>query len=158
VVLALGRDAPAALWQSCVAALAVEPWAPWTAMAARARGDAVVLERALPSLIDSVRTAGPHPGGVSMPTQPSGTVPEIAVTAVVLEALAGARGSSRAATRAIERGRTFLRRWQCVLDRAPGLVDLRTALGAFPASPIDAGLRVDVTGHALLALLATKRR
>ena len=34
------------------------------------------------------------------------------------------------------------------------VVHLRTALGAFPGSPIHAGLRVDVTGHALLALLA----
>ena len=153
VAVALGREAPAALWQACVGGLAAEPWAPWTAMAARARGDVAVLERALPPLIDSVRAAAPHAGGVCMPKHRPGAVPEIALTAIVVEALEGSCSSSRPAARAVERARRFLRRWQCLPDRAPGAIDLRTALGAFPGSPIHAGLRVDVTGHALLAFV-----
>jgi hypothetical protein len=87
-----------------------------------------------------------------MPEQPAGALPQIALTAIVVEALAGAR--ARPAAQAIARARGFLRRWQCLPDRAPGSIDLRTALGAFPGSPVHTGLRVDITGHALLALLA----
>jgi AMMECR1 domain-containing protein len=156
VALALGRDAPAALWKACVRALEREPWAPWTAMAARARGDVAVLERALPPLVDSVRAAAPHAGGVCMPGQRPGAVPELALTAVVVEALSPSASRSRAVARAILDARRFLRRWQCLPEQAPGSIDLRTALGAFPGSPIHAGLRVDVTGHALLALLGAE--
>lgn len=152
VVTALGTDAPAALWKACVDALEHEPWAPWTALAARARGDDGVLRRTVDPLVTSVREVAPHAGGVCMPGRGAHAVPELALTAVVIEALATAR--SRPAAAASKRGRAFLRRWQCLPDRAPGLMDLRTALGAFPATPIHGGLRVDVTGHALLALLA----
>jgi AMMECR1 domain-containing protein len=152
VATALGPEAPTALWDACVSALASAPWAPWTALAARARGDRATLERTLAPLVDSVRRGGPHAGGVCMPEQPAGALPQIALTAIVVEALAGAR--ARPAAQAIARARGFLRRWQCLPDRAPGSIDLRTALGAFPGSPVHTGLRVDITGHALLALLA----
>lgn len=156
VALALGREAPAALWQACVRGLEKEPWAPWTALAARARGDVAVLERTLPPLVDSVRTDAPHAGGVCMPSHRPGAVPELALTAVVMEALAPSASRSRAVAQATVRARQFLRRWQCLPEHAPGSINLRTALGAFPGSPIHAGLRVDVTGHALVALLAVK--
>lgn len=156
VALALGREAPAALWQACVRGLEREPWAPWTAMAARARGDVAVLERTLPPLVGSVRADAPHAGGVCMPSHRPEAVPELALTAVVVEALAPSASRSREVTQATVRARRFLRRWQCLPEQAPGAFDLRTALGAFPGSPVHAGLRVDVTGHVLLALLAVK--
>ena len=67
-----------------------DPWAPWTALAARIRGDRAVVERVERDLIASV---GEH-GAV---TGPGGR--EVARTAVVVEALSpfGLRTTMRAA-------------------------------------------------------------
>lgn len=148
VVLALGERAPPSLWASCVRALGKRPWAPWTALAAHGRGEAEVYARCLPPLVASVRAEAPYEGGVSEGA--SSGVPEIALTAIVVEALVGAR--SLAARVAVRRARAFLVRWQCLPACAPGLIDLRTAYGAFPASPVHPLLRVDVTAHACMAL------
>jgi hypothetical protein len=147
VVAALGRRAPAALWQACVASLEREPWAPWTVLAARARGDRAVLERAEPALIGSVRRSSPHVGGVAVPA--TITIPEIAITALTAEALAAS--PDRAAKAAVRRARAFLQRWQ-ITERGPACAAAR-AFGAFPASPVSMLLRGDMTGHALTALL-----
>jgi AMMECR1 domain-containing protein len=149
VALALGARTPAALWKTCVAALANEPWAPWTALAAHALGDARVLQQTLPVLAASIRAEPPHRGGVLRGALRG--VPEVALTAIAVEALAlGER--TRGDRAALVRGCSFLERWQCLPGRVAGAIDLRTAHGAFLASPIDAHLRVDITAHALLAL------
>jgi hypothetical protein len=141
-VAALGSLAPGPLWDACVRDLETRPWAPWTAIAARARGDAAVLARCAPALVASIRDAPPHEGGCS-----ARPVPETALTAVTVEALA----PLPAARPAVRRARAFLRAWQIPDDPpAPLLPD--AAAGAFPASPVVESLRVDVTGHALLAL------
>jgi len=88
-----------------VADLERRPWAPWTAMAARARGDAGVLARCERALAASIRRGPPHEGGAAL-----GDVPQIAQTAAVVEALAGSR--SRTGRAARTRGAAFLRRWQ----------------------------------------------
>jgi AMMECR1 domain-containing protein len=147
VVAALGPKAPAPLWQACVASLEREPWAPWTVLAARARGDRVVLERAEPALVSSVREASPHVGGVA--EHATTHVPEIAITALTAEALAGS--PDHAARAAVRRARAFLQRWQ-ITERGPACA-ATTAFGAFPASPVSMLLRGDMTGHALGALL-----
>jgi AMMECR1 domain-containing protein len=144
VVAALGREAPPELWKACVRDLDARPWAPWTAIAARALGDSRVLARTTATLVASIRAAPPHAGGCAV--RP---VPEIALTAVVVEALAAAPR----ARRAVERARRFLRAWQYMPPaiRAPLRPDI--VHGGFPASPVADLLRIDVTGHALLALL-----
>jgi AMMECR1 domain-containing protein len=147
VVAALGRKAPASLWQACVASLEREPWAPWTVLAARARGDGAVIERAEPALVSSIRKFSPHVGGVS--AHAATGVPEIAITALTAEALAAS--PDRAARAAVARARAFLQRWQ-ITERGPGCAAV-TAFGAFPASPVSMLLRGDMTGHALTALL-----
>jgi len=146
VVAALGGNAPASLWQSCLTSLEREPWAPWTVLAARARGDGPVIERAEPALIESIRKSAPHIGGVVAHMAPG--VPEIAITALTVEALAAS--PDRAARAAVARARAFLRRWQ-ITERGPGCAAV-TAFGAFPASPVSMLLRGDMTGHALAAL------
>lgn len=141
-VAALGPDAPAALWEACVRDLDAHPWAPWTAIAARARGDGAVLARCAPALAASIRERAPHAGGCS-----ARPVPETALTAVTVEALA----PLPAARSAVRRARAFLRAWQIPADPpAPLLPDV--AAGAFPASPVVELLRVDITAHAMLAL------
>lgn len=140
-VAALGKEAPAALWAACVGDLDARPWAPWTAIAARARGDDGVLARCASALEASIRAAPPHRGGCS-----ARAVPEIALTAVTVEALA----SLPAARAAVRRGRAFLRAWQVPGEPPASLVS--EAAGAFFASPILEALRVDITGHAMLAL------
>jgi hypothetical protein len=144
VVAALGREAPPALWEACVSDLDAHPWAPWTAIAARSVGDARVLARTSTTLASSIRAAPPHTGGCGV--RP---IPEIALTAVVVEALAAVPR----ARRAVERARDFLRAWQHMAPaiRAPLRRDV--VHGGFPVSPVADLLRVDVTGHALLALL-----
>jgi AMMECR1 domain-containing protein len=143
VVAALGCEAPPALWEACVSDLDAHPWAPWTAIAARALGDSRVLARTSTTLASSIRRAPPHTGGCGV--RP---IPEIALTAVVVEALA----ASPRARHAVERARDFLRAWQHMPPaiRAPLLGD--AARGGFPVSPVADLLRIDVTGHALLAL------
>lgn len=147
VVTALGRNAPAPLWQACVTSLEREPWAPWTVLAARARGDGAVIERAEPALIESIRKSAPYTGGVTAHTATG--VPEIAITALTTEALAAS--PDRAARAAVARARAFLQHWQ-ITERGPGCAAV-TAIGAFPASPVSMLLRGDMTGHALTALL-----
>jgi AMMECR1 domain-containing protein len=146
VVAACGPAAPPALWQACVASLDREPWAPWTVIAARAYGDMAVVERAERALVASVRRRAPYAGGVSPPS--STGMPEIALTALVAEALAASTG--REAKAALRLAREFLLRWQ-VKAYAPACA-APAAFGAFPATPVSLALRCDMTGHALAAL------
>jgi AMMECR1 domain-containing protein len=150
VVAALGMLAPEPLWRSCVDHLNTQPWAPWTAIAARVRGEGAVLNRARRVLTQSIRLRPPAAGGCS-----ATAVPETALTALVVEALApDSEGSERKANRlAVE----FLRSLQFTRERAPGPIDPDLAAGAFPASRIVDFLRGDVTAHALLALTAPQR-
>jgi hypothetical protein len=142
VVAALGADAPREIWDICVRDLDQQPWAPWTAIAARARGDRATLARATRTLASSIPHRGPHAGGAAV-----GAVPEVALTALVAEALSG---SPHAA--ALRAARGFLRRAQIHATRR-GALDPSLSHGAFPLSPVADGLRCDVTAHALLALL-----
>jgi AMMECR1 domain-containing protein len=147
VATALGPDAPESLVTACERDLVERPWAPWTVLASvrrRMSGDS--LSRAVEALVDSIRKEGPHRGGVSRTE-----VPEVALTALTVEALRGVRqtGPVRAAT---ARGEEFIRSWQVGCEDAPAAFDLDSAVGAFLGSPISSGLRADVTGHALLAL------
>jgi AMMECR1 domain-containing protein len=145
VVTALGAAAPQALWRCCVANLERRPFAPWTALAARARGDHAVLERCVARLVSALREGGPHRGGAGVTE-----VPELALTALTVEALDGI--DAPGATAAVERGRAFLRRWQLRAGRVPAYLDPALAVGAFPASPVALVLRADITAHAVLAL------
>jgi len=146
VAAALGPMAPRSLFRAAAGDLADRPWAPWTAMAARARGEARILERCERALIASIRTGPPHAGGASITP-----IPELAQTAVVVEALLPS--SSSAAKAAVQRARAFLRRWQLLPGAIPASLDPALSAGAFPISPVVEALRCDVTGHALLALL-----
>jgi AMMECR1 domain-containing protein len=150
VVAALGARAPAELWEACKARLAVHPWAPWTAIAARAIGDRGTFERCAPPLVASVPAEAPHAGGVRWPGAAGGG--EIALSAIVAEALAPSRAPE--SRRAVRAALAFVRGWQFCDATTPVTVDPRTAQGAFPGAPGDANLRVDVTGHALGALLS----
>jgi hypothetical protein len=145
VCAALGRSAPPALYAAAVRGLDQRTWAPWTMMAAEELGDAPTRARCEAALVASIRDAPPHVGGANVTA-----VPELALTAVVAEALA--RSRSRVARAAVARARSFLRRWQLVGDHIPGELDVAIAGGAFPISPIISALRCDVTGHAVLAL------
>lgn len=148
VACALGAAAPDRLWRACVAALDGAPWAPWTLLAASARGDGETRARAERPLVDSLRRGPPHRGGAE-----ATAVPELALTALAVEALAGSTGTeARAAAR---RGRAFLLRWQILPGRRSAAL-APAALGAFPASPVAALLRCDITAHALAALLARR--
>jgi hypothetical protein len=142
VVAALGPDAPCEVWDACVRDLDTRPWAPWTAVAARARGDRGTLARVTRTLASSVERRGPHAGGAAL-----GAVPEVALTALAAEALANS--PHRAALRS---ACAFLRRAQIDASRR-GSLDPSLGHGAFPLSPVADGLRCDVTAHALLALL-----
>jgi AMMECR1 domain-containing protein len=147
VATALGADTPRILRDACIGHLADHPWAPWTVLAhARLSLSGDLLSRAVEALVRSVREEGPHRGGVAM-----AGIPEIALTALTVEALRGVRatGPVRAA---IRRGKAFLRAWQIDGERAPAAFDLEASHGALMASPISSVLRADVTGHALLAL------
>ncbi|MES1178045.1 MAG: AMMECR1 domain-containing protein [Myxococcales bacterium] len=145
VVAALGERAPSSLWQICRRNLEAEPWAPWTAIAARARGDGETLARAVRALIAAVRERGPHTGGVG-----PGSVPEIARTAATVEALHGIETNEARAARAL--ARSFLLKHQIHGDRCAKTPEPLAVHGAFPQTPIHDLLQVDVTGHALMAL------
>jgi AMMECR1 domain-containing protein len=147
VVAALGARAPGDLWAACVADLDRRPWAPWTAIAAAARGDRAVRTRAARVLAGALRRAAPHRGGAEGPP-----IPEVALTAVSVEALT--RHPAPWARTAALRGRAFVASMQLAGPRLYAALDPELALGAFPASPVADMLRGDVTGHALLALLA----
>ncbi len=140
----LGGDAPASLWQACVRDLESRPFAPWTLIAARARDDAATEQRLTRALADHLRAHPPHAGGAAV-----ARVPEVALTAVAVEALLPSRDSQARA--AVARGQEFLRRWQLLGDRIPPAYDVELARGAFPGSPISDVLRGDITAHALLA-------
>jgi AMMECR1 domain-containing protein len=142
VVAALGTRAPDALWAACVADLDARPFAPWTALAALARGDRAIHARIARTLVAAIAARG----GVA-----SGSVPELALTALTVEALAAGPATSEARA-AVARGRAFLARWQFVPGCVPAALEPRAALGAFPLSPVVSVLRCDVTAHCLLAL------
>jgi AMMECR1 domain-containing protein len=146
VVAALGARAPDDLWSACVANLDARPWAPWTVMAASARGDRAVRARAARTVADALRPEPPHRGGASVTP-----VPETALTALSVEALA--HHPAPWARAAAARGLAFLESIQLVGPRLYGALDPSLARGAFPATPVHSLLRGDVTGHALLAML-----
>jgi hypothetical protein len=145
VVCALGAAAPPALYRACVDALEREPRAPWTALAARTLADHATHARVARTLARLVPAAGAHTGGAG-----AGSVPEVALTALVVEALAGApdRGARAARTRALD----FVLRQQHLTHVPPDVRTPQTAFGAFPLTPVHAYLRSDVTAHAVLAL------
>jgi hypothetical protein len=146
VVAALGREAPEPLWRACVDHLASQPWAPWTLVAARARGDGGVIAAAAPDLAASIRLDGPYRGGCR-----AAEVPETAVTALVVEALDGLPDAD--AREAVARGRAFLAGLQLLGDSIPPALDAELACGGFAASPVVVDLlRCDVAGHAFSAL------
>jgi AMMECR1 domain-containing protein len=147
VVAALAHSAPSALWDACLRDLDARPWAPWTAIAAHARGDRSVLARCASIIEESIRSAPPHAGGCERTTAPSRTVPETALTALVVEALSPLGAARVARRRACE----FLRRQQITGDPHASLVP-DVSVGAFRGSPVLDLLRADITGHALLAL------
>lgn len=145
VVCALGAAAPLELYRACLSALEREPRAPWTALAARALGDHATHARVAQTLARLVPNGGAHAGGVG-----AGTLPEVALSALVVEALAGAPG--RLAQAARTRALGFVVRQQHLARVPPDIADPSLALGAFPLTPVHAYLRSDVTAHALLAL------
>jgi hypothetical protein len=143
VVAAAPDLAPRALVEACARDLEARAWAPWTAIAARAIGDRALYRRAVRGLVDAVTARAPHAGAVRV-----GSVPELALTAITVEAL---RDDARAGA-AVERARGFLLRWQHDPDAPRGPVEPSVAGGGFPLSPVDDRLRCDVTAHAVLAL------
>jgi AMMECR1 domain-containing protein len=151
VATALGREAPDSLWRACVAHLASTPWSPWTLLAARARGDAAVVEATAGRVVASLREGAPHEGGCGV-----AEVPETAVTALAVEALDGLSGGD--VRRATERGRSFLRARQLLSGAIPGELDPEITNGSFAASPVVVDLlRCDVAGHAFSALFTRRR-
>jgi AMMECR1 domain-containing protein len=146
VLTSLGNAAPLALWQACIRDLDRQPWAPWTVLAAIARRDVEVARRGADGLIAAIRTEAPYPGAVTVTR-----APEVAVTALTLEAIARS-ASTPAARRAVALGQSFLRRCQLIDARIPAAFAPAESMGAFAATPTSNLLRGDVTGHALRAL------
>jgi hypothetical protein len=144
-VAALGDAAPTAMWEICVTDLKEHPFAPWTLLAAVARGDQAVRARAAHGLAGCIREEPPHRGGATITA-----VPETALTAVAAEALSHCPESPARA--AVARAREFLARTQLLAPRMYGALDRRMSYGAFAASPVSDVLRCDITAHALLAL------
>jgi len=145
VACALGRDTPDDLWAWCIDDLARHPFAPYTALAARARGDEPAYRRAAAAVATFVRRAAPHRGGIS-----ATPLPETALTAVAAHALAGSRPHRAAHADAL----AFVQARQLLPDRIPAPLDPALALGGFAATPVDDVLRADIAGHALLAATA----
>jgi hypothetical protein len=150
VACALGRATPERLWKACVRSLEHDPRAPWIALAAARRGDSVVLERIGAALAANVREHGPHRGGVGAP------VPELALTAVSVEAMSHAR--AEATRRACRLAREFVERQQLLRDVHPEAPDPERLLGGFPLTPVHAFQRCDVTAHAVLAMQSADPR
>jgi hypothetical protein len=145
VVAVLGGEAPEALWSACVEALPSRPWAPWTLLAARARQDSQIVEQTARALCASIRASAPHEGGCA-----ATSVPEIALTALVVEALDGLPDAD--ARDALRRARRFLASSQLLQPAIPAPLEPELAHGAFPGSPVVIDvLRCDVTAHALRA-------
>ena len=129
--------------------LDARPWAPWTVLALAGRelaGLSDARSRAVEALIASLRTQGPHCGGVNVTP-----IPEVALTALTVEALRSVR-PTQAVRAAIARGISFLSVWQIAADRVPAAFAPEASIGAFVGSPISSGLRADVTAHALMAI------
>jgi AMMECR1 len=147
-VSALGPGAPPELWRACVRDLRNRPWAPWTAIAARAVADGPTLERAERALADSCRRAAPWQGAAELTP-----IPELSLTALIAEGLAGSAG--RAARAARQCAQAFLLAQQLVGENLGAACDHAMALGGFPMTPLDTRLRTDVTAHAVLALART---
>ncbi|MDB4993855.1 MAG: hypothetical protein JWM74_1287 [Myxococcaceae bacterium] len=145
VALALGKDTPPSMWRACVADLAREPFAPWTALAARAVGDAACHRHAVASVASCIRRARPYIGAASLSLAP----PETGLTAVAAHALASSK-EHRAVARA---ARAFVEDRQLLPGAIPASLDPTLALGAFAATPVDDLLRGDIVAHALHALL-----
>src|ERR1041385_1449296 len=145
VACALGREAPESLWRACVRSLDSDPRAPWIAMAAARREDWDVFERVAVVLASNVRESGPHRGGVG-----AGPVPEVALTALTVEALAPARTDP--VRRARHLAKEFVERSQVLGDVLPEAVDPDRVHGGFPMTPVHGFMRVDVTAHAVMAM------
>jgi AMMECR1 domain-containing protein len=139
----LGPRTPSALWDACLRGLEAHPASPYALLAARARGDARVVETCARALVGAIRSSAPHAGGLVVTP-----IPETALTAAAVEALANLPGAD--ARRAVRAGRAFVLARQG-LDVPASLP--ACALGAFRASPVAPLLRCDVTGHAVLAAL-----
>jgi len=146
VVVALGREAPSPIVRAALAPIDAGTWAPWSALAADALGDRARARRARTQLARSIPAAPPHRGGVRMRD-----VPEVAITALVIEALAHGKPHHASVRRAL----AFLRTQQLTRDVSAAL-DPDLCEGAFPLAPHADFLRCDVTAHALLAMLATR--
>ena len=145
VAAALGPRTPRRLWSACAADLESSPWAPWTAIAARALDDRATLRRAERALCRSIRRVPPHAGSVDV-----SATGEVALTALTVEALSGA--SSPTARTAVAAARDYLLAHQFLGNRVPAPLDPQLAQGAWPVSVVLDGLRADVTAHSLLAL------
>ena len=143
VALALGRDTPRALWQSCIDDLAQRPFAPYFALAAKTHGDEPAYRRAAAAVASFIRRRVPHVGGAA-----ATALPEAGLTAVAAHALAGSRHRAEHAA-----ALAFLHARQLLPDRIPAALDPTLALGGFSATPVDDTLRADIAGHALLALI-----
>ena len=143
VACALGRETPRELWAWCVDDLARHPFAPYTALAARAIGDEPAYRRAAAAVAAFVRRRAPHRGGAS-----ATELPETALTAVAAHALSGSRAHRRAHADAL----AFVRARQLLPGSIPAPLDAALAVGGIAATPVDDILRADIAGHALLAL------
>jgi len=146
VITALGSRAPESLYRAVVARLEDEPYAPWSLSAARARHDEPVVRRAAARLARCVRTSAPHRGGVGP------VVPEIARTAATIEALAPVAVTPEEHS-AVRLAREFVLAHQLTGDDVALALDPSAVSGAFPISPVASFLQIDVTAHALLALV-----
>ncbi len=147
VVAALGVAAPPALWRACLDDLERQPWAPWTVLGLRARGEpAAACMRAVTGLVVAVRDEAPYRGAVFVTK-----LPEVAITALTVEALL-AYPEVEGARDAVERARDFLRRQQLLGPAVPAVLRGGETEGAFVAAPTATLLRGDVTAHALLAI------
>ncbi len=151
VVAALGPRAPGDVWASCIADLERHPFAPWTLMAADARGDRATVARVARAVATGLRKNRPYRGGASVTP-----IPETAVTALAIEALG--RHPAPWARAAMVRGREFLGRMQLVGPRITGGLEPALAHGAFSATPAADLLRCDISAHALLAMVTERRR
>lgn len=148
IVTALGGDTPPAIVSAALSPIDGDTWAPWSVLAADALGDVRRAARGRARLARAVPSSGPHRGGVR-----GRAVPEVALTALVLEVLARSAKHVAAARRALG----FLEAQAFARERdVPAALDPAHALGAFPLAPHADFLRADATAHALLALLAAR--
>ncbi len=146
VTVALADRAPTAIRDAALAPIDRGAWAPWSALAADALGDRKRARKARSVLARSVAARAPHTGGVG-----ARSVPEVALTALVIEILAA---THPAVTR---RATAFLASQSFATEQdVPAALDPSLCLGAYPLAPHADFLRCDVTAHALLAQLASE--